>query len=179
MNKRTLIIISIVVLAALSRLLPHAPNFTPMVAVALFAGSFLHNRVLALSLPVFAMLLSDALMGFTGWIFPEQVVTVYITYTLIAFLGTQTGTQSRFVPVGLSAIGSSVFFFLTTNFAVWMGGFFHTPALYPMNGAGLMECFAAAIPFFRNALVGDVFYTALLFGSFYLIRINIPALARD
>lgn len=179
MNKKQLTIISIIVLAALSRLLPHAPNFTPLTAIALFSGAWIANRWLSVFMPLLAMLLSDAIMGFNGWAFSEQTITVYGTFALISWASGSVLQQKSVLRIGGSALASSLFFFFTTNFAVWMGGYFHAPALYPMNMSGLMDCFVAAIPFFGNALAGDLFYSALLFGGFYLLSINIPALSAE
>ncbi|MFA6260157.1 MAG: DUF6580 family putative transport protein [Bacteroidia bacterium] len=179
MNKKQLTIILIIVIAALSRLLPHAPNFTPLTAIALFSGAYIANRLLAIALPLLVMLLSDAIMGFNGWAFTEQIVTVYGTYALISVVSTWFLSHKSAVRVGSSSLLASLLFFLTTNLAVWMGGFFHAPALYPMNLGGIIECYIAALPFFGNALAGDLFYSAVLFGGFYLLSINIPALARE
>ena len=179
MTKKTLTLISIILVAAICRLFPHAPNFTPLAAIALFSGAYISNRLLAVAMPIVAMLLSDALMGFNGWVFTEQVVTVYATYTLIALAAFALRNNKSAIRVGLGSLSASIFFFITTNFATWMGGYFHSPALYPMNGFGLTECFTAAIPFFQNTLAGDLFYSSVLFGAFYLAQINIPALSRD
>ena len=179
MNSRLITILSLIIIAALSRLLPHLPNFTPLTAIALFAGATLANRYLSMFIPILIMLLSDAFMGFNGWHFMEQVVTVYGTYLVINLMGAAMQKNSGLLRVGALTFTSSVLFFITTNFAVWMGGFFHTPALYPMNSFGLTECYIAAIPFFKNALAGDIFYSAVLFGSYYLLRINVPVLERE
>ncbi len=179
MSKKLITVVAIVFVAAMSRLLPHAPNFTPLAAIALFSGAYISNRLLAFSLPLLVMLISDALMGFNGWVFTEQVLTVYGTYALIALLGMQLLRKKSILRVGIGSLSSSVLFFITTNFAVWLGGYFHQPALYSMNMQGLASCYAAAIPFFQNTLSGDVFYSALLFGAYYLVQVNIPALARD
>ncbi len=176
MNKRIITVIAIVFAAALTRLLPHAPNFTPLAAMALFGGAYISNRYLAIIIPLLAMLLSDALMGFNGWVFTEQVITVYGCFALIAILGITLQANKGLIRVAGATIASSVLFFILTNFAVWLGGYFHTPALYPMNGAGLATCYAAAIPFFQNTLMGDLFYSSVLFGGFYLLSINIPSL---
>ena len=178
MTKRTITIIAIVFVAALMRLLPHAPNFSPIAAMALFGGAYITNKYWAIILPLMAMLVSDALMGFNGWYFTEQIVTVYGTFALIAALGITLQGNKNVVRIAGASIASSLIFFLTTNFAVWLGGYFHSPALYPMNGQGLAECFVAGLPFFQNSLAGDLCYNSLLFGGFYLASINIPALQR-
>jgi hypothetical protein len=176
MNKRISIIIAIVFVAALTRLLPHAPNFTPLAAMALFGGAYISNRYLSVIVPLLAMLLSDALMGFNGWVFTEQVIAVYGSFTLIALLGQSMQNNKSAIRVGGTTIAASILFFVITNFAVWMGGFFHSPALYPMHVSGLIECYVAAIPFFTNSIAGDLFYSTVLFGGFYLGTLNIPAL---
>jgi hypothetical protein len=176
MNKRISIIIAIVFLAALSRLLPHAPNFTPLAAMALFGGAYIGNKYLSILVPIVAMLVSDALMGFNGWAFTEQVIAVYGSFVLIALLGQTLQHNKGALKVGGTTLAASVLFFVVTNFAVWLGGAFHAPALYPMNMTGIIECYVSAIPFFTNSIAGDVCYSALLFGGFYLITVNIPAL---
>jgi hypothetical protein len=176
MNKRISIIIAIVFLAALTRLLPHAPNFTPLAAMALFGGAYIGNKYLSIIVPVLAMLVSDALMGFNGWAFTEQVIAVYGSFALIAFLGQTLQHQKGALKIGGTSIAASILFFVITNFAVWLGGAFHAPALYPMNVAGIIECYVAAIPFFTNSIAGDLFYSTVLFGGFYIMTINIPML---
>jgi hypothetical protein len=176
MNKRFIVITSIVVLAAVSRLLPHAPNFTPVGAMALFAGAYISNRFLAFLIPALAMVLSDALMGFNGWYFAEQTVAVYGTYLLITALGLTLQQHKGAVRVGLMSLVSSVLFFVITNLFVWVGGFTHKPELYTLDASGLLNCYAAAIPFFDRTLASDLFYNAILFGGFYLLQLNIPAL---
>lgn len=176
MNKRISIIIAIIFVAALTRLLPHAPNFTPFAAIALFGGAYIGNKYLSILVPMLAMLVSDALMGFNGWAFTEQVIAVYGSFALIAFMGQTMQNDKSVLKVGGTTIAASVVFFIITNFAVWMGGAFHSPALYSMNFSGLVECYVAAIPFFTNSLSGDLFYSAVLFGGFYLASINVQAL---
>ena len=61
MNK--LIILAIIILAALTRLIPHPPNFTPIIAICLFSGAYFKNRIFALLVPVGAMFLSDLFLG--------------------------------------------------------------------------------------------------------------------
>lgn len=179
MNKRIIVITGIILLAALARLLPHAPNFSPIGAIALFAGAFIANRVLSILIPVGAMIVSDAMMGFSGWNYPEQTLTVYAIFTLIVFIGRSIQNNKGVLQVGAASISSSVFFFIISNFMVWAGGFYHQPALYPTNFSGLMECYTAAIPFFRNSFAGDLFYTTILFGGYYLLQINAPKLVQE
>lgn len=176
MNKRLTAVILIVFAAALTRLFPHSPNFTPIGAMALFAGAYITNRWLAFGIPVLAMLLGDALMGFNGWAFPEQTIMVYLTYLLITLLGTSMQHNKGAMRVGGMSLASSVLFFVATNLFVWVGGFFHKPELYSLDMKGLTECYLAAIPFFDKTLVSDLFYNSVLFGGFYILQLNIPSM---
>ena len=179
MNKRLITITSIIFLAAVSRLLPHAPNFTPIGAIALFAGAYISNRYLAFLIPILALLLSDALMGFNGWYFVEQTIAVYGTFMLITALGLFMQKNKSAIKVAGLSITSSLIFFVITNLFVWIGGFIHQPALYPLNASGLVECYTMALPFFDKTLASDLFYNAMLFGGFYLLQINIPSLKTE
>jgi hypothetical protein len=179
MNKKFAIISAIIFSAAFIRLLPHAPNFTPLGAMALFAGAYLSNRYLAFLLPLATLVISDALMGFYGWAYPGQVAVTYASFMLITFIGRYLASNKNAVRVGLGSLAGTVIFFITTNFAVWATGFFTSTPLYPTNITGLTECFLMAIPFFQNSLMGDLVYNALFFGGFYLLSINIPALISE
>jgi hypothetical protein len=74
--------------------------------------------------------------------------------------------------VAAATLCGSVSFFLITNFGVWAAG-----AMYPRTGAGLAACFVAALPFFRETLLGDLAYSAILFGSYAWLQHRRPALA--
>lgn len=179
MNKKILVVSTFILIAAVARLLPHAPNFTPMGAMALFAGAYISNRFLSFLIPTIAMVISDALMGFQGWAYPEQTITVYITFLMITLLGSGMRNNKGILRVGLFSVSASVLFFVVTNFMVWVGGFYHTPALYTLDVSGLVQCYIAAIPFFSPTFAADLFYSALLFGSFYLLQINVPKLVQE
>jgi uncharacterized protein DUF6580 len=168
MNSRLMLVMAIVVSAAFSRLIPHAPNLTPMTAVALFAGAYIADRKLALLVPLAALLLSDALLGFYG---PGEMLAVYFSTALTAALGIWVKKNRAFLRVGSAAIAGSVLFFVLTNFSVWA---FRT--MYPKTGAGLIACYVAALPFFRNTLIGDLLYTAVLFGGFAVLARKLPVL---
>jgi len=160
MNLRTKIAIAalIVVLAAVSRLVKHPFNFTPIVAMAIFGGYYLKNKWAAL-LPLAAMVISDYFIGFYDW---QVMASVYLSILLAFFIGKYASNKKWFF-VPLSSLASSITFFLVTNFAVW--AFFDW---YPHTWAGLITNFTLALPFFRNTLLGDVFYTGVLFGAYEL-----------
>lgn len=159
--------LSILVLAtALFRLVPHWPNFTPIAALALFGAATFERKWLGLAVPLAAMLLSDTLIGFHS-----SMGAVYASFGLTWFLGLialQRPTAGRIAAVSLI---SSVLFFLITNFAVWFGSTY-----YPQTAAGLLTCYMAGLAFynntsfFLNGLSGDLFFSGLLFGSYYLLQ---------
>lgn len=179
MNKRFLVISGIILAAASARLLPHAPNFTPLGAMALFAGAYISNRFLAVLIPALAMLLSDALMGFAGWNYPEQTIAVYAMFALITVLGMNMRNNKSVFRVAGSSLAASVLFFIATNLMVWISGFGSATPLYPTSFAGLVDCYVKAIPFFGYTLGADMFYSTVLFGGFYLLHVNLPKLVQE
>ena len=163
------LVLSLVALDVVVRLAPHAPNFTPVAASALFAGAVLRSRPLALAVPLAAMFVSDLVLGFHDW-----VVTgvVYAALALPALLGMWARARSAVLLAPL-ALGSSLFFFTSTNFAVWVSS-----GMYAHDLDGLIRCYVAALPFLQNTVVGDMFWTALLFGGWWSARALFgPALA--
>lgn len=164
--KHLLFGIVVVGVAVLSRLLPHPPNVTPLAALAL-TGAFYLDRRFAFVLPLAAMIVSDLILG-VHLIMPF----VYVSFAAIAGMGLLLRTR-RSVPVIAGAtLGGSVLFFIVTNFGVWLMG---DGGAYPKTVAGLVECYVAAIPFFRNTLIGDIAYVAVLSSIFEASRRWIPA----
>lgn len=148
----------LILFAAFSRLIPHAPNFTPVISIALFAGAYLKKRY-AFAVPVAALFLSDLVIGFYGL---GSMAFVYGTMILIVAMGLLLEKKvSAGKLLGLSLAGASVFF-ITTNFAVWL----FPGSMYPKTIAGLAECYVMAIPFFGNMVLGTLVYSAALFGVY-------------
>ena len=168
-SKRSQFIIGAILLAALSRLLPHPPNFSPIGALALFGGAMLPSRWLGLLLPLSAMLISDLVLGFHN-----MIASVYLSFGLTVAIGFVMGSDIKLGKVVLASLSASVLFFLITNFHMWMVA----DSFYARNWQGLMACYTAAIPFFRNSVISDLFYSAILFGSFYFAESKLPALQR-
>jgi hypothetical protein len=159
-NKSKLITISILIIgAAFMRLLPHPPNVTPITAIALFGGFYLSRKSLTFLIPLTAMLISDLFLGIHYLIIP-----VYLSFVMITFIGSFI-KQNSISRLAVASIVSSTLFFIITNFAEWMMG-----AIYPKTLLGLQTCFIAAIPFYTSSAAGDMFYTAVLFGSFAFIQ---------
>lgn len=152
--------IAIVVLGAYARLVPHPWNFTPMMAIALFAGSQARKASTAVLVTLFALSLSDTVMGFyPGFWY------VYAAALIPVLLGRLIRNRSGASAIAVAALASSLSFFLITNFMVWATG-----PLYPRSMAGLSACYLAGIPFYRTQVLGDAVYTVAIFGGCALIN---------
>lgn len=163
---RLITLTTLVLSMALFRILPHWPNFTPVAAVALFGAATFERKWLGLAAPLAAMLLSDALIGFHS-----TMGAVYFSFALTWLLGLFALRKPTAGRIAGASVVSSVLFFLITNFAVWYGSSF-----YPQTPAGLLSCYTAGLAFyngtsyFLNGLLGDLFFSGLLFGSYALLQ---------
>ena len=172
-------VLTVILTGASMRLIPHWPNFTPIAAIALFGGTYLNRKYLAFLVPIAAMFLSDILLGFHTTMF-----AVYISFVATVGIGLWLSRKPSVLGILGASLGSTILFFVVTNFAAWLGSPF-----YPQSFAGLMESYAAGlvffnngangISFFMNSLVGDLFYNTVFFGVFYLARLRFPVLARS
>lgn len=151
----TVIAIALVIAAAASRVVPHPWNFTPMIAVALFAGARVERGWLAIAATLGCLALGDLAVG----VFPyDGMIWVYGSIALVVVLGRTLRTRRGVVAPLVAALGGGFAFFVITNLAV-----FASP-MYPHSLAGLGTCFVAALPFYRNQIVGDLAFTGALFG---------------
>lgn len=172
-NPRFLALTGVVLLAAAARLLPHPPNLTPIGAMALFGGVQFGARKAAFGVPLAAMILSDLVLALTlyGWAVLPSRPFVYAGFALYVCLGHLARRRYSVWTIGGAALSGALLFFVITNFGVWLLG-----GLYPRTLAGLGACYVAAIPFFRNSLLGDLLYSAILFGGFALAQRRFPGL---
>ncbi len=170
----------LILLAALSRLLPHPPNFSPVEAIALFGGAYFSRRGWAVAVPLLAMFGSDLLLGllnggiYLDYFLSAGFLSVYACIALSTVLGFGLRGKVSGLRVTSYSLAGSVMFFLVTNFAVWATA--TSLAVAPACSVGLGACYVAGLPFFQNTLLGTLFYSAMLFGSFALMRDRIPAL---
>lgn len=156
--------ILLILFAALSRLLPHPMNFAPITTIALFGGAYLDKR-LAFVVPIIAMLVSDAFIGFYSgfyWIYGALIIIGFIGLWLRNKMDEPAGKKILFI--GGSTLVSSLIFFFITNFA-----FLYPPTMYPHSFDGIIASYVAAIPFFRNSLAGDLIYVAMMFGVYEVV----------
>ena len=158
MNKRNIIMfVALVALGVAGRLLPHAWNLTPLIAITIFAGVYLGPKY-AFWVPVVTMLISDFVIGFYS---PQIMVSVYLSFIIAGLIGHKFAKNKKVNNVVLSALASSTIFFLVTNGAVWLFG-----TMYVHNFSGLMQSYVAGLPFYRNMMLGDVAYTVALFSMY-------------
>ncbi len=163
-----LILTGMIFIAAFVRLIPHPPNFVPIAAMALFGGAYFTKRWVAFLIPLAAMLITDLILGFhsTMW-------AVYLSFMLMVVIGMLLIKQKKISNIFLASVSASVLFFAITNFAVWASGIY-----YPKDLSGLAASYTAAIPFFHYTLLGDLFFVALMFGSFELAKAKYPQFAK-
>jgi hypothetical protein len=167
-----------VFVAAITRVLPHPDNVTAIGAMALFGGTYFNNRKTALLMPLVAMFFSDMLLevlfrlgvGNTPGIH-NTLPFVYLAFFVAAAIGFWVKKNITFARVFGGGVLASLVFFIITNFAVWLSGF------YGFTLEGLITCYVAAIPFYRNTFIGDMVFITLLFGSFEYLKQTAPQVA--
>lgn len=169
MNTRLITLILIIFTVALFRILPHPPNVSPIAAMALFGGAYFSDKRLAFLVPLLALLLSDWILGLH-----DTMLYVYGGFALTVVIGFWIGKQVNLGRIATATVGASIVFFLLTNFGAWL-----TSGLYPMTVDGLMQAYVAGIPFFQNSLLGNLVFTALLFGGFALLQRNVTKLSAN
>lgn len=147
----------LITLGIAARFLPHPANFAPIGAIAIFSGIYLPKRW-AIVLPLAAMLFSDLFIGFYAW---PIMLSVYAGFIIMGLIGLAVRKNKKLSTVLGGTVLGSVIFYLITNAAVWVFG-----SLYPHTAAGLLQSYYMAIPFFRNSLLGDLFYTGALAGAY-------------
>lgn len=159
-----IIVLFFIFLGAGFRLIPHAPNFTPIAAMALFGGVYLSKKT-AFILPLSAMFVSDFFLGFYEF---KIMAAVYGSFLFCVALGLWLKKNKNWKYIlGSSFLTASIFFFVT-NFAV----FAFTP-WYAKTFSGFLQCYFMALPFLKNNLMGDIFYTTVFFGAYELSKVLI------
>lgn len=172
-KKQFWILVIMLLIASIARLFPHPANVAPIAAMALFGGVFFKSRWMALVIPIACMFFSDVLLQighllgyfeFAG--FHVLMPVVYGAFLLLVIIGRLIQAKGMSMPKVIGGtIAGSVLFFLLTNFAVWI-------SFMPYTWEALVQCYTQAIPFFRATLLGNLFYVAVLFGSYEFIKQN-------
>lgn len=175
-NKQTkhfLLVCGIILIAAISRLIPHYPNVTPIGSIALFGAAYFSRKSLAILVPLIALILSDILLYTTIYSGFGYSITahlwIYAAIAVIAFAGMGILKKINLGNIILGSLSASGIFFLLSNFGAWL-----TTPMYPKTAGGLMLAYEAGLPFFWNTMAGDLFYCAVLFGGYALIKRYAP-----
>jgi len=166
MQTRLITVTTIIGVLALSRLLPHWPNVSPIAAMALFGGVYFVDKRIALIVPFLALFLSDLVLGLH-----DTMLFVYAGFALTVAIGMLLKNSVTVTTTAFAAVAASAVFFLLTNFGVWM-----TSALYAKSFAGLMQAYVAGIPFLQNSLLGNLLYSAVIFSGYAFLQRNIASL---
>jgi hypothetical protein len=169
-QKNSIVLVSaLILLAALSRMLPHPPNFTPIGAIALFGAAHFDRKAWALLVPFVAFWVSDLILNnvflsayYEGFVWlTDSFMWSVAAFALIALLGSRLLVSTKPLRLLASSLVASSVFFLVTNFGVWATG-----AMYAKDFSGLMTAYAMGVPFFWNTVAGDLFFVAVLFGVY-------------
>lgn len=178
-NRIKLLLLAVLLIAVIivARVMPHFANFAPVAAAALFAGYVFRSKLLAFSVPLAGMLISDYF--FKGFYDYKVLLFVYMGLSIPVFMAPLLKKQLaiKFLPekiakvvayitkLTMGAVTASALFFVISNFAVWLFS-----GMYMLNFAGLMKCYTLAIPFFQYTLIGDLVFAGVFFGLFELFR---------
>ena len=149
LKKEEIFPISLILILTFSRLIPHPPNFTPIIAIAIMSGYFFRNIYLSLFVMLFSMLLADVFIGFY-----YNMIFVYLTLFLITFIFFNISNKINSKNLLICSLTGSLIFFIFSNFGVWFLG-----SLYEKSLTGLVECYILAIPFFLNTLLSTIFFS--------------------
>lgn len=180
-NLRFSVLTALILFCAFSRIIPHIPNFSPLGAIGLFGAAHFSKKWQVFLIPIAAIWLSDLFINnviyaqyyseFT-W-FYEGFYWQYGSYLLIALAGLAIFKKVNTSKVLAGTLASTAIFFLLSNFGCWIGS-----TIYPQNFGGLLTCYAAGIPFLKGTLLGDLFYSGVLFVTFAMAQVKFPVLRR-
>ena len=175
MKKNILVLSLLIIVAALTRIVPHSYNFTPLAGMALVGSAYFNRKILAFAVPILALYLSDFILnntvyssyypGNSGWIFvTDFMIFTYGAMFLTVLLGMNMLRKVSGTRILGAAVLSSIIFFLVTNFGVWMSS-----PMYPKTIAGLGASYAAGLPFFQGTLLSNVIFTPVIFYAYQLM----------
>lgn len=172
-QSHTGVILTILAITAASRVFHVLPNMAPMTALAVFGAWTFSNARLAYIVPILAMILGDVALAVVNndmsYAWHDTQAAVYACLLATAWMSRRLATEASPARRAGSVLAGSLLFFVATNFAVWLGS-----GMYEQSLNGLATCYAMALPFFRNSLISDVVYAALMFGAYELARRSMP-----
>jgi hypothetical protein len=148
---------ALIIVGILLRFAPHAPNFTPVAAIAMFGGAYL-NKKYSIIVPLILMIASDLVIGFHN-----VIPFTWGGFVLIAILGMRLKKNKSVLGALSVSLSSAIIFYIVSNFGVWLMGW------YPHTLKGLVDCYVLALPFLRTFTLATLVYTAVFFGIYELI----------
>ncbi len=152
-KKKEFIPLILILVLVFTRLIPHPPNFTPIIAVGLMSGYLFQNLNFSMIVLLTAMIFSDLIIGFHGSMF-----FVYISLLIIQTYFFKKFASINYLKISLYALAASTVFFIISNFGVWLTG-----NLYPKNLNGMISCYTMALPFFKNTIFSTLIYSSLIY----------------
>ncbi|MEX0844986.1 MAG: DUF6580 family putative transport protein [Balneolaceae bacterium] len=182
MNKKRFVVLSgFIIIAALSRMIPHPYNFAPIGAMSIFGAAYFTDKKFSFLLPLFAMFVSDLLVNnllfanfYGGFVlFTPGFWWIYGAIALIVVAGIFILKNVNFKTIIAGSLSASIIFFLVTNFGAWIGN-----PIYPVGIEGLFMSYGAGVPFFHYTVLGDLFYSGVMFGAFEYAKQKTPVLQR-
>jgi hypothetical protein len=148
---------SLIIIGIVLRIAPHAPNFTPVAAIALFSGIYL-NKKYAFLIPLALMVLSDMFVGMHN-----VVIFTWGGFLLTTLIGAWVKKHKGLLPILSGSLASSLVFYIVSNFGVWLMGW------YPKTLKGLIDCYIMGLPFIRNFVFATILYTFIFVGIYELV----------
>ena len=149
--------ISLIISGLLLRFIPHAPNFTPVAAIALFSGTYLNKRY-AFLVPLILMIVSDIIIGLHN-----VIAFTWVAFALITLMGLWIRENKSGLRIIISSLAASLLFFVVSNFGVWCMGW------YPADLQGFLTCYIMALPFLRDFTTATLVYSVVFFGIYELV----------
>ena len=147
-------------LLVLSRMITDIPNFTATIALVMFTGYLIQNRLLSILIILTSQVVSDLYLGIYS-----SMIFVYAAYISIVLLSPIIMNKINTKSVIFSSIISPSIFFIISNFGVWLTG-----SMYTFNLSGLITCYVAGIPFFDESLISTILFALTIFSIMKLIR---------
>lgn len=173
----------IVLVATMSRLLPHPPNVTAVGAMALFGGAYFSQRWQSYAVPFLALWLSDLILNNVVYkafnpsftLMSAHSVWSYVAFMVVVFFSTMMLKKVKVTTVLTASLVSSLLFYLITNFGAWYADPF---GMYSRGADGLLTSYVMGLPYLMNTIMGDLVWCTILFGGFELAQKRVPILTK-
>lgn len=171
MSPKISILFIAVFAVAMSRLIPHWPNFTAVGAAAIFGGASIRKSWVAILIPLSAIFVSDLIINnvfynayYEGFVlFGQSSSWIYAGLILMTVLAHFSISSFNALPIVGTAVAGSVLFFALTNYGVWIGN-----PLYTQDASGLVMAYEAGLPFLLNSMFANVLFSGVFFGAYYV-----------